>query len=133
MRSPDASPISIAYAAPFWLPGGHAQTIYPALLSGPAIAYRRERIDTPDDDFWLFDWLVDVAPRAANAPLVGLFHRLEGSSGSHYALTLMVRLAALGWRGVWPHFRGCGRGTDARPPPCQSAAATEAAPTFKTL
>jgi len=108
MQSSDSSPISVAYAAPFWLPGGHAQTIYPALLPGPAVAYRRERIDTPDGDFWLFDWLVDAAPRAANSPLVVLFHGLEGSSGSHYALTLMVRLAALGWRGIVPHFRGCG-------------------------
>ncbi len=36
-----------------------------------------------------------------------LFHGLEGGSGSHYALALMAHLAALGWRGVVPHFRGC--------------------------
>ncbi len=133
MRSPDASPISIAYAAPFWLPGGHAQTIYPALLSGPAIAYRRERIDTPDGDFWLFDWLVDVAPRAANAPLVVLFHGLEGSSGSHYALTLMVRLAALGWRGVVPHFRGCGGEPNRQPRAYHSGDHAEVAAMIKAV
>jgi predicted alpha/beta-fold hydrolase len=108
MRSPDRPPFADAYAAPFWLPGGHSQTIYPVLLPSPAVAYRRETIDTPDGDFWLFDWLVDAAPRAADTPLVVLFHGLEGGSRSHQSLTLMVRLQALGWRGVVPHFRGCG-------------------------
>jgi predicted alpha/beta-fold hydrolase len=37
-----------------------------------------------------------------------LFHGLEGSAQSHYALLLMALLAARGWRGVIPHFRGCG-------------------------
>ena len=67
--------------------------------------YRRERVDTPDGDFWLFDWL--DAPALPQAPLVVLFHGLEGGSGSHYVRALFVLLAALGWRGVVPHFRGC--------------------------
>ena len=45
---------------------------------------------------------------AAPVPTVVLFHGLEGGSGSHYARALMAHLAALGWRGVIPHFRGCG-------------------------
>jgi len=98
----------VAYDAPFWLPGGHAQTIFPVLLPNPAVTYRREQVETPDGDFWLLDWLVDPTPRADDAPLVVLFHGLESSSRSHYALALMARLAALGWRGVVPHFRGCG-------------------------
>ncbi|MEJ7670867.1 MAG: alpha/beta fold hydrolase [Casimicrobiaceae bacterium] len=40
--------------------------------------------------------------------MVALFHGLEGSAGSHYALALMAHLALMGWRGVVPHFRGCG-------------------------
>jgi predicted alpha/beta-fold hydrolase len=36
-----------------------------------------------------------------------LFHGLEGSSKSHYALALMANLQAKGWRGVVVHFRGC--------------------------
>ena len=107
MRLPIAE-APAAYESPGWLPGGHAQTIYPVLLRSPAVSYRRERVDTPDGDFWLFDWLVDAAPRADDAPLVVLFHGLEGSSGSHYALALMARLAESGWRGVVTHFRGCG-------------------------
>lgn len=92
------------YRAPAWLPGGHAQTIWPYFLRRPEIALRRERVDTPDGDFWLFDWFDEGD---AQAPLVVLFHGLEGSSGSHYARALFVRLAELGWQGVVPHFRGC--------------------------
>src|SRR5450432_4417092 len=76
------------YRAPAWLPGGHLQTIYPAFLARPPIAYRRERVDTPDGDFVDFDWV----DGAADAPLVVLFHGLEGSSTSHYAAALMAHL-----------------------------------------
>ena len=53
-RTPGA-PVA-AYRAPAWLPGGHAQTIYPVFLPRPASAYRRERGATPDGDFGDFDW-----------------------------------------------------------------------------
>jgi predicted alpha/beta-fold hydrolase len=36
-----------------------------------------------------------------------LFHGLEGSSASHYALAFAHRAAVLGWSYVVPHFRGC--------------------------
>lgn len=108
MPSPEALEVPGTYDAPVWLPGGHAQTIYPVLLPSPVVEYRRERVLAPDGDFWLFDWLVDAAPRANDAPLVVLFHGLEGSSRSHYALALMAQLKSLGWRGVVAHFRGCG-------------------------
>jgi predicted alpha/beta-fold hydrolase len=96
------------YRAPVWLPGGHAQTIYPTFLRRPIVAYRREVVETPDGDFWDFDWLVNPAPVAGDAPVVALFHGLESGSSAHYAIQLMRRLATLGWRGVVPHFRGCG-------------------------
>lgn len=93
-----------AYQAPRWLPGGHAQTIYPVLFAPrPRVAYRRERWATPDDDFVDVDWAGD----RGNAPLVALFHGLEGSSRSHYALALMHEAVNAGWRGVVVHFRGC--------------------------
>jgi hypothetical protein len=92
------------YIAPHWLPGGHLQTIWPALaLARPQVVYRRERWDTPDADFIDVDF-VDGAP---GQPLVVLFHGLEGSSNSHYARALMATLAKRGWSGAIPHFRGC--------------------------
>lgn len=92
------------FSTPWWLPGTHAQTLYPLLRKPPALPLRRERLDTPDGDFVDFDWLPGGAP---DAPLVVLFHGLEGSSQSHYARSMMHALATLGWRGVIPHFRGC--------------------------
>jgi len=94
------------YRAPRWLAGGHAQTIWPYFLRRPPVTLRRERVDTPDGDFWLFDWL-DAPRGGADRPVVVLFHGLEGSSASHYARALFAQLAALELPGVVPHFRGC--------------------------
>ena len=96
------------YRAPAWLPGGHAQTMVPFMLRRAHVRFRRERAEAPDSDFWDLDWM-DPPPetRVATAPVVVLFHGLEGGSGSHYARALMAHLATLGWRGVVPHFRGC--------------------------
>jgi hypothetical protein len=92
------------YTAPRWLPSGHLQTIYPATcIAKPAVAFRRERWDTPDGDFVDVDF-VDGQP---GLPMVVLFHGLEGSSDSHYSRALMAALARRGWSGVIPHFRGC--------------------------
>ncbi|MDO9191781.1 MAG: alpha/beta fold hydrolase, partial [Undibacterium sp.] len=92
------------YRPPRWLPGGHLQTIYPALyLRKPEVVYRRERWAAPDGDFIDVDF-VDGAP---GAPFVVLFHGLEGSSDSHYARALMAQLYSRGWSGAVPHFRGC--------------------------
>jgi predicted alpha/beta-fold hydrolase len=92
--------------APWWLPGGHAQTIYAsACARRPAVRYRRERWETPDGDFIDLDWIEDQD--RAQTPLVALFHGLEGSSRSHYAAALMSAVSAAGWRGVVVHFRGC--------------------------
>ena len=91
------------YLAPEWLPGGHAQTIWPLLIKGPLPRYRRERWDTPDDDFIDLDW-IDGKP---GTPCVALFHGLEGSSRSHYARRLMHAVERRGWHGVVVHFRGC--------------------------
>ncbi|GAB3655261.1 YheT family hydrolase [Ramlibacter alkalitolerans] len=97
------------YAAPWWLPGGNLQTIWPALFArrtrGTVPAFARQRWTTPDGDFVDVDVLAGEG--AARRPLVVLFHGLEGSSGSHYA----EAFADVAWRAqltfVVPHFRGC--------------------------
>lgn len=96
--------MDLKYVAPKWLPGGNAQTIYPYLVnSSPAVAFRRERWELNDGDFVDIDWLDGVLDK----PLVIMFHGLEGSSRSHYALSIMNQLRVLNWRGVVIHFRGC--------------------------
>ena len=94
----------MTYSAPWWLPGGHLQTMYPAtLIAKPAVSYRRERWNAPDGDFVDVDF-VDGQP---GKPFLLLFHGLEGSSGSHYAQAAMAHAASLGWSAAVPHFRGC--------------------------
>ena len=95
------------YQAPRWLPGGHSQTIWPALFARPyrreAPRYQRERWQAPDGDF--ID--VDHFGCAAGAPWLVLFHGLEGSSSSHYAIAFARAAQARGWNFSVPHFRGC--------------------------
>jgi predicted alpha/beta-fold hydrolase len=97
----------VPYEAPGWLPGGHLQTIIPAkLVPLPRVTYRRERWDAPDGDFIDVDFALPE-PGTAAAPLLVLFHGLEGDSQSHYARSLMRDAADRGWRGMVVHFRGC--------------------------
>lgn len=110
------------YAAPIWLPGGNLQTIWAARFArrsaGELPSYRRERWTTPDDDFIDVDWIDaptasgatvrTLAGRVApSAPLIVLFHGLEGSSASHYAQAFGVFAQGHGLRFAVPHFRGC--------------------------
>jgi predicted alpha/beta-fold hydrolase len=96
------------YQAPWWLPGGHLQTIWPALYArrnhGLRPRYRRERWNTPDGDFIDVDWLLGEARET----LLVLFHGLEGSSASHYseAFADFCRENRISF--AVPHFRGCG-------------------------
>jgi uncharacterized protein len=105
--------VDATYRAPRWLAGGHAQTIWPYRLRRSGLVLRRQHVETPDGDFWEFDWLDTQA--APDAPVVAIFHGLEGGSGSHYARALLAAVGQAGWRGVVPHFRGCG-GTPNRLP-----------------
>lgn len=97
------------YRAPWWLPGGHAQTIWAALYARrrwtSARALLRERWNTPDGDF------IDVDRQDASAgdrPMLVMFHGLEGSSHSHYAQACADWAAEHDVHWVMPHFRGCG-------------------------
>ena len=113
-----------SYTAPWWLPGGHAQTVYAALLAPrPRVALRRERWDTPDGDFIDLDWVEESL--ITQRPLVVLFHGLEGSSRSQYAVTLMAAVRDAGWRGVVAHFRGCSGETNRLPRAYHSGDAAE--------
>jgi uncharacterized protein len=95
------------YRAPWWLPGGNLQTIWPALFSRPhrnrMPLYERERWTSPDADF--ID--VDHLPAAPGAPALVLFHGLESSSASRYAVAFALAARARGWHFSVPHFRGC--------------------------
>ena len=87
----------------WWLPGAHAQTLFPHLFrrhSPPPL--RRERIELDDGDFIDLDWT-----DKRNSPLVMLLHGLEGSIRSHYAGGLIRSLYDCGFETVLMNFRGC--------------------------
>lgn len=109
--------VAMKYIAPNWLPGGNLQTIWPALVSARSLsktqptAYQRVRWTTPDNDFVDVDY-VHNSPAARQdtqqkRPLLVLFHGLEGSSASHYALAFARVAQQYGWDYAVPHFRGC--------------------------
>lgn len=98
------------YRAPWWLPGGHAQTIWSAKVAHshkPQTSPRWQRVrwDTPDGDF--ID--IDHSEHAVDeqAPLVVMFHGLEGNADSHYVQAMATVAQQRGWAFALVHFRGC--------------------------
>lgn len=100
-----------SFVAPWWLPEGHSQTIVPALWGRRFVPHPmewvRERWLAPDGDFIDVDRLKSGETPHTQAPLLVLFHGLEGSSASHYAKVFAVACSSLGWAMAVPHFRGC--------------------------
>lgn len=94
---------SSAYRPPPLMANGHLQTILPSLLRRVKhIAYQRERVTTPDDDFIDLDW-----SRCGSRHLVLLCHGLEGSSRAPYMQGMVRTLNRAGWDAVAYNYRGC--------------------------
>jgi len=107
---PRAGPLGpdAVFAAPWWLPGAHAQTVGARLLRRRGgVALRRERLTTPDGDFLDLDWTVIHGGVPATGPLVVVLHGLEGSATSAYAFETYRQLAARGVAAVGLNFRSC--------------------------
>ncbi len=79
------------------------------------MTYHRERWPTPDGDFIDVDFQAGDQSATYTAagklrkdtPLLVLFHGLEGSSRSHYALAFAEFARQMDWAFAVPHFRGC--------------------------
>ena len=104
---------ALNYAAPWWLPGGNLQTIWPALsarralraaaaLPARALDHARRRLRRPG-----LARADDATGSRRARPLLVLFHGLEGSSRSHYAEAFADFARERGLAFVVPHFRGC--------------------------
>jgi predicted alpha/beta-fold hydrolase len=90
--------------APWWLPGPHAQTMFPRLFRRVDLpATQRVRVATPDGDGISVERLrgFDSAPR------VMLFHGLEGGLHSPYARALMAEAARRRWYADLVLWRTC--------------------------
>jgi len=110
------------YRAPWWLPGGHLQTLASIFASAPSVDYTRERWDTPDGDFIDIDW----AGREDAQRLLVMFHGLEENSESRSARMVAQLALASGWRFAMPHFRGCSGSPNAKPRAYHSGDSEEA-------
>ena len=93
------------FEAPWWLRSPHAQTIGARMLRRRKPAgIRRERVETPDDDFLDLDFSGDFTDPKA---IVLLQHGLEGSALRGYALNVYAELARYGIPAVGLNFRSC--------------------------
>ena len=82
------------YLQPWWLPGGHTQTLAGKLLRPKPIAgVTTERIDTSDGDFLDLAWMPETDPAA---PIVLVLHGLEGHTRRGYVIQISKRCHARG-------------------------------------
>ena len=96
-----------SYRAPLWLRNGHLQTIWPALFRKiPLPRLWRERLETPDGDFFDID-RIPAVPGTQACRVVILSHGLEGHSRRSYMLATARALNLAGWDVVARNFRGC--------------------------
>jgi len=96
------------FRASWWLPGRHAQTIWPALFRRARITARSERLELPDGDFAQLDWVgpLQDKPGAAGSPIIIMLPGLQGDLQSPYLAGMLHACAARRWRGVLLNHRG---------------------------
>jgi uncharacterized protein len=93
-----------SYEPPWFLPGGHLQTIYPALFRRvPQVTTLRERLELEDGDFLDLAWSGKSGGRLAI-----LTHGLENRLETEYIQGMAAALARRGWDVLAWTFRGCG-------------------------
>jgi len=94
------------FEPPFWLVGGHLQTIWPSFFRKvsvdvvPASGW----IPTPDADELAYDYYALRNPKG----LVVLCHGLEGHAQRPYMLGMAAALLASGYEVLAWSYRGCG-------------------------
>lgn len=96
------------YRAPWWLPGGHVQTVWRKLAPVPVLRRGGQRLELADGDFIDLDWYPADRAEAARRPLVVALHGLCGCSSSPYILALQHHLHGRGYDSVAMNLRGCG-------------------------
>jgi predicted alpha/beta-fold hydrolase len=99
----------IHYRPAWWIPGGHAQTLWGKLgRRHEIVPTRAERWETPDDDFLEVHRLDAPADALIGTPHVLLLHGLEGTIRSHYAQGLLGEMRRRGWSADLLIWRSCG-------------------------
>lgn len=91
------------YTPPPCFGNGHVQTIFPTLFRQvDGVTYKRERIQTPDQDFLDIDWSVRGNPRLAI-----ISHGLEGCTDRAYIKGMVKALNRQGWDVLAWNYRSC--------------------------
>ena len=92
------------YRPPWYLPNGHAQTIFPALTRhGLDVDFQRHVLPTADGDSLQVDMLTSGSPR-----LAVITHGLEGDSNRPYVRGMTRAFYREGYDVMAWNFRGCG-------------------------
>lgn len=97
------------FRTPFFLSNPHVQTIIPKFVKQSSPDYQRELY--PDSTGMTqvgYDFVYAGKTPSYDKPLAVMFHGLEGSSESHYAIAFANYAKAHGWDAVIVHYRGCG-------------------------
>lgn len=98
------------YIPPPLFGNGHVQSIYPTLFRKIAPDfYRRERIETDDDDFLDLDWFCRE-PKCGRVAIIS--HGLEGDTRRSYMTGMARALNAGGWNVLAWNYRSCGGETN---------------------
>ncbi len=91
----------------WWCHNAHVQTILPTILQRkPTQGLIWQTHQTADKDFVDLAWTQTIRSDETR-PIVVLFHGLEGSYRSPYAIGMLNAIRKQGWIGVMMHFRGC--------------------------
>lgn len=91
------------YIAPLFYRNRHFHTIIPTLFRKVnGVSYRRERIETSDDDFLDLDW-----SRVGSDSLAIISHGLEGHSDRAYVKGMVRAMNGEGIDALAWNFRGC--------------------------
>jgi predicted alpha/beta-fold hydrolase len=119
------------YRPAWWLPGGHAQTLWGKFgRARPQLPTSSEIVPMPDGDSVELHHLERSGP---DAPRVLMLHGLEGSRESHYVGGLFGQAAARRWNASLLLFRGCGATPNAAPRFYHSGETTDIAHVFDLL
>jgi len=91
------------YSPPPLFSNGHIKTRFPPLFrSIRHLSYKRERIQTPDNDFLDLDWSVK-----GHKKIVVISHGLEGNTHRAYVKGMVKTLNANGWDTLAWNYRSC--------------------------
>lgn len=98
--------IAPKFKAAWWMKNPHLQTIAPSRLRKQAkLDLQRHRLQLQDGDFLDLD--IVNGNKTEQAPILLLFHGLEGSVESQYMQAMLHQAKQAKWTAIGMHFRGC--------------------------